>query len=74
MPDHDELLMKTREKAYVTLIKLCEDETASHEIRLQASAMLLQATGIDLYESQQEGASENSDVASIVAQATPPEG
>lgn len=40
----DELLERTRVKAYTTMIAICDDPTCAPEIRLQAALALLQLT------------------------------
>jgi len=52
--EHYELLQRTRQKAYVTLIKLCEDPNVTPETKLQVVAMLLAATERDIWLATQE--------------------
>lgn len=61
MMDHEELLQKTREKAFVTLVRLCEDNTASPEVRLQSATVLIQATDQDLWRIQVAQADEETE-------------
>lgn len=60
--DYEELLQRTREKAYVTLIKMCEEDDMAPEIKLQAVAMLLAATERDQFLLQDVGGNDNSGV------------
>lgn len=46
----EEMLLKAREKAYVSLIQLCEAQSAAPwEVKMQAAALLLAATERDLW-------------------------
>ena len=47
MDEYDDLILKTREEAYVTLVKMCKAGDVPHELRLGAAQTLLAATERD---------------------------